>query len=592
MKKLGAILGNEQGTTFRVFSTTAKKVAVRLDSGATHPMKEGEPNVFEAHVADAGAGTLYKFVLDEDRELPDPYARFLPQGVHSFARVEARAGNYEWKHPPVERPLAEHVIYELHVGTFTPEGTFAAARSKLSYLADLGITAIELLPLNAFAGERGWGYDGVSLYAPHAAYGEPNDLRAFVDDAHALGLAVFLDVVYNHFGPAGNYLSAYAPEYFTSEVKNLWGDAPNYAHPAMRRLVIDNARYWLEEFRFDGLRLDAVHAIVDTARPTVLEDLRKEIDQLKPPRRLLFAEDDRNQPALVRSGGPFDAIWTDDFHHQVRTTLTGEKDGYFKAYPASVAEVAKAIERGWIYEGQTYEPWGSARGNPSGDLPAESFVFCIQNHDQVGNRALGERLTKHVSLDAYCALSTLLLFLPMTPLLFMGQEWAASTPFLFFTDHEADLGEKVREGRRSEFKTFDAFRDPAMRERIPDPQSRKTFEASKLVWEEREQRPHDRVLRLYKSLLHLRHTDRVLRADPKTARTRMSANADGRLLIVQRWLPSREEERVLMVNLSAEPHALPDFLDRATVMLSSSSDANASALLPWTATIFGLKKSL
>jgi maltooligosyltrehalose trehalohydrolase len=405
---------------------------------------------------------------------------------------------------------------------------------------------VELMPVNAFAGARGWGYDGVALYAPLAGYGTPDELRALVDTAHGLGLSVLLDVVYNHFGPAGNYLAAYSPSYFTSEVRNAWGDAPNYGFPPMRALAIENARYWIEDFRFDGLRMDAVHAIADRSTPHVVKELADEVRHVLP-HACLIAEDDRNEPALVREHG-LDAIWADDFHHQLHVTLTGERDGYYAAFDPGVADLARAIERGWLYEGQTFNAWESARGKPAGDLPAQAFVYCIQNHDQVGNRALGERLTRDISLDAYCMASTLLLFLPMTPLLFMGQEWAASTPFLYFTDHDPELGAKVVHGRREEFKSFSAFSDPAARERIPDPQAEATFLRSKLCWDERERAPHARVLALYRALLALRRSDPVLSRDD---RAELSARARGQLLEVRRAF--RNEERVLWANFGAEP---------------------------------------
>ena len=284
-----------------------------------------------------------------DRELPDPYARFLPFGVHGPAEVVRPS--HDWHYGSgVHRPLAQHVIYELHVGTFTPEGTFRAAIGHLAELAHLGVTAIELMPVAAFDGTRGWGYDGVAPYAPHATYGTPDDLRRLVDEAHGLGLAVLLDVVYNHYGPSGNYLAAYDPAYFHPTLENAWGAAPDFTHPVLRRHVLDLARHWLEDYRFDGLRLDATHAVLDDSHPHVLAELAAEVGTLRP-RKLLIAEDERNDPALVREVG-LDAVWADDFHHQVQVTLTGERDGYYAAYTPGTADLARAIERGWLYEGQ------------------------------------------------------------------------------------------------------------------------------------------------------------------------------------------------------------------------------------------------
>jgi maltooligosyltrehalose trehalohydrolase len=560
---LGAEVRGGPTTRFSLFSTTASRCAVRLYHDERTPGESAELHargggLFELSLEDVGHGALYKFVLD-DRELPDPYARYLPHGVHGPAMVvEPR---YVFRHP---RPPAarERVIYELHVGTFTEHGTFAAACLRLPLLAELGVNTIELMPVNAFAGARGWGYDGVALYAPFAPYGTPDELRALVDTAHGLGLSVLLDVVYNHFGPAGNYLSAFSPSYFTSEVRNVWGDAPNYAFAPMRALAIDNARYWIEEFRFDGLRMDAVHAIADRSTPHVVKELAEEVRRVLP-RACLIAEDDRNEPALVHEQG-LNAIWADDFHHQLYVTLTGERDGYYAAFEPGVADLARAIERGWLYEGQQFAASGHARGKPALDLPAGAFVYCIQNHDQVGNRALGERLSRDISLDAYCMASTVLLFLPMTPLLFMGQEWAASSPFLYFTDHDPELGEKVVRGRREEFKSFSAFADEAARERIPDPQAETTFVRSKLNWDEREQAPHARVLALYRELLALRRDDPVL---SQAGRAELTARARGQLLEVRRTLG--KQERVLWANFGREPAPIAFEPGQSTLLIGT-----------------------
>ncbi|HVJ89947.1 MAG TPA: malto-oligosyltrehalose trehalohydrolase, partial [Labilithrix sp.] len=498
-----------RGVHFALFATTATSASVRLFEAdmrsvrATVPLRATAPHVFEGEVEGIGAGALYKFVLD-GRELPDPYARFLPDGVHGVARVEPRhVARSSFEAPPLHR----WVIYELHVGTFTPEGTYRAAAAKVDYLADLGINVIELMPVASFAGARGWGYDGVAVYAPFAGYGEPDDLRALVEAAHARNIVVLLDVVYNHLGPSGNYLCAYAPDYFTAKHQTAWGDAPNYADIHMRRLVIENVRYWFEQFDFDGLRLDATHGIVDESVPHILAELAR-VARSCGRRRILIAEDERNLPALVEEDG-LDAIWADDFHHALHVTLTGERDGYYAAYEGGAAELARVIEKGWLYEGQVYAPTEEPRGRRA-TLSHEHLVYCIQNHDQVGNRALGNRLTEDVSLEAFMGASLLLLFLPALPLIFMGQEWAATTPFIYFTDHEAELGAAVTRGRRDEFKKFRAFHDPTLRERIPDPQALSTFERSKLRWSERSSGRHAEVLSLYRKMLHLRAHDAVL----------------------------------------------------------------------------------
>jgi maltooligosyltrehalose trehalohydrolase len=578
---LGARAGLDE-TAFGLFASADSCCAVRLFdgdgvAGSTHPMAPvpgpSSAGYFHATLAGVGSGTLYKFVIDGN-ELPDPYARYLPRGVHGAAEVVRPA--HVWRHQGIARPLAEHVIYELHVGTFTDEGTYAAAGQRLAHLAELGVTAVELMPVAAFAGSRGWGYDGVAPYAPFAGYGTPDDLRAFVDKAHGFGLAVFLDVVYNHFGPSGNYLRAYHPAYFTHEIRNAWGDALNYAHPVMRRLVVENALYWLDEFRFDGIRLDATHAIVDPSPRHILRDLADAVAALSP-RRLLIAEDDRNDPACVTGLG-LDGVWADDFHHSVRVTLTGERDGYYAAYRPGADGIASTVNGGWLYTGQTYPVSGKGRGKPAAGLDAASFVYCIQNHDQVGNRALGDRLNSIVSPDQYRAVSTLLLFLPMTPLLFMGQEWAATSPFLFFTDHEEELGRAISTGRREEFKHFKAFVDPATRASIPDPQAPATFERSRLRWQERDSGEHGRTLALYRSLLKLRREDAVLRHG---SRDGLVARAIGDVLVVTRTLGA--SARTLLLNFGDKPFRHRDVIPRAgmhpaaPLLFRSDADARVDA---------------
>lgn len=588
-KSFGAQLGAQVigGRTRFSAWTRAEACAVRLYDAegrerSTHALEPRGGGLFELSLRDAGHGTLYKFVLD-GKAYPDPYARFLPEGVHGPAMVvEPR---YTFRHGEgVARPLSEQVIYELHIGTFTEAGTYLAAIERLPELVRLGVTTVELMPLAAFAGTRGWGYDGVAPFAPFAPYGTPDELRQLIDEAHGLGLSVLLDAVYNHFGPAGNYLSAYHPEYFTHAIQNAWGDAPNFGHPAVRALALDNARYWLESFRFDGLRLDATHAIVDPAPKHILRELVEEVRTLSPA-KLLFAEDERNDPSLVSEIG-LDALWADDFHHQLRVTLTGERDGYYACYEPGVEGLARALQRGWLYEGQVYPTHGRPRGHSADAISAAGFVYCIQNHDQVGNRALGERLTAELSIDAYCMASTILLSLPMTPLLFMGQEWAASTPFCYFTDHEPDLGRLVSAGRREEFKHFRAFADPAVRAAIPDPQARSTFESSRLRWSEREHAPHARVLALYRDLLTLRRTDPVLRAP---SREGMEADVLHGLLRVRRRAGG--EERVLLANFSSEPVSLEplDLPAERTLLLASSPACDEETLAPSSAVILATR---
>lgn len=529
-----------------VLATEASSVVVRLYDESRRvvreePLERASGMRFAAHVPDAREGALYMFVLD-GQETPDPYARALPFGVHGPARVVRRGREAGLARvPPPER----WAIYELHVGTFSREGTFRGAIQHLDHVASLGVTALELMPIAAFEGRRGWGYDGVALYAPHAPYGTADDLRALVRAAHERGLAMILDVVYNHFGPSGNYLARYSPSYFTSKVKTPWGDAPSFGWAPMRRLVLDNAAYWLDELGFDALRVDATHAIHDDSEVHLLRELA---DVAHRRGRRVFFEDERNDPHVVTALGA-DAVWADDFHHQIHALLTGERDGYYAAYEPTLEALARCIQNGWTYRGEPYAPWGGRpRGRPAAQLPRSSLVTCVQNHDQVGNRALGERLSALVDVEAYCAAAVLSLFLPSTPLLFMGQEWAASTPFLYFSDHGGELGAAISRGRREEFRSFAAFADPALRERIPDPEAEATFTASCLRWDELADRARARVLEAHRTMLHLRQTDPVL-ADPRRT-GELEARAGDGLLYVVRGVGS--DARTLIVNLGRE----------------------------------------
>ncbi|MVN87357.1 malto-oligosyltrehalose trehalohydrolase [Deinococcus sp. HMF7620] len=553
--RLGAqLLPDKHSTRFRVWSTRAKDVQVRV-GGQDHPLQALPDHMFEA-VLPVGAGTRYLFVLD-GLALPDPYARFLPDGVHGEAEV-VDLDAYAWQHPNWTGPeLGDCVFYELHVGTFTPQGTLRAAQDRLPYLRDLGITAVQVMPVAAFPGGRGWGYDGVAMYAPYAPYGRPEDLMAFVDAAHGLGLAVFLDVVYNHFGPDGNYLSAYSPSYFTDRFHTAWGQGLDYAEAHMRRYITGNARMWLQDYRFDGLRLDATASMQDDSPEHILSELAREVHALGG-HHLMLAEDHRNLPGLVTDSG-LDGIWVDDFHHEVRVTLTGEHEGYYGGYRGGAAELAQLLNRGWLYEGQFWNVTGEEhdRGRPADGLEAPSFVYCIQNHDQIGNRALGDRLQDHegVTVAEVRGASTLLLSLPMTPLLFQGQEWMAGTPFPFFSDHHGELGHMVSEGRRKEFAYFSGFSTLD----VPDPQQEATFVSAKLNWAEREEGDHARTLALYRTLLRLRREDPVLAWRSRrglSAGTFGVSGAEAQGLWV-RW-QTPQGERVLAWNLT--PQAVPAHL--------------------------------
>jgi maltooligosyltrehalose trehalohydrolase len=508
-----------------------------------------QDGVCDLYVERAGAGDRYSFRLEDGALRPDPASRFQPDGVHGPSQVvdpsDFSWGDDIWAGPDV-RSL---VLYELHVGTFTPAGTFLGARDRLEYVRDLGVTAVELMPIADFPGRRNWGYDGVALYAPSRAYGTPDDLRALVDRAHALGLAVVLDVVFNHLGPEGAYLSEFNPAHLTTRHATPWGRAVNLDGPQsdlVRRFLSDNAAHWVREYHIDGLRLDATHALVDGRPRHFVRELSEVVraaaeraggDPASRRRRIvLHAEDDRNLSDIVatthESAWQMDGVWADDFHHVVRTLVCGDAHGYYADYAGTTAELARTIRQGWLYAGEPSRhrrrEWGT---DPSG-VPMHRFVVCVQNHDQIGNRAFGERLNHQVDDATWRAVSTVLLTVPMTPLLFMGQEWAASTPFLYFTDLEPALGPLVTEGRRREFRDFPEFRSDEARSRIPDPQADGTFEASRLRWDELSDPRCAAVLALYRALLRLRREMPALAAS--TALSGEAVAPDGRSLIVRR----------------------------------------------------------
>jgi len=411
-----------------------------------------------------------------------------------------------WQAPP----LASAVVYEVHVGTFTPQGTFQAAIDKLDYLADLGITHVELMPVNEFPGSRRWGYDGVGLYAPHHTYGGPVGLKLLIDACHSRGLAVILDVVYNHLGPSGNYLGRFGP-YFTDRYRTLWGPGINFDGPGsdeVRRFFCDNALMWLRDYHADGLRLDAVHAITDTSAVHILEQLSEEVDQLEAQlgrHLVLIAESDLNDPRIVKArevgGYGIDAQWNDDFHHALHAVMTGERSGYYQDF-GSLDDLAKALTAAFVYDGR-YSLYRARRhGRPASGLSGSHFLAYLQNHDQIGNRAKGERSTDLMSAGRLKVAAALVLTSSFVPMLFQGEEWGASTPFLYFTDHgDVELGKAVTEGRRAEFAGF-GWKP----EEIPDPQARETFEASKLRWEEAKSEPHVGLLEWHRQLIRLRHT--------------------------------------------------------------------------------------
>ncbi len=550
----------EDGVRFAVWAPRAPSVDVEILVPYTPPQFYSlttEPDGLHAGtVAGLQPGTRYRFRLANDKSYPDPWSRSQPDGVHGASAVVDHA-SFSWTDSSwtgLDREAL--VIYELHVGTFSPSGTFDGIIHELSILRRLGVTAIELMPVGEFPGARSWGYDGVDLFAPSRNYGGVAALKRLVDAAHRVGLGVILDVVYNHFGPDGNYLRAFSGSYFTDRHQTPWGPALNFDGPdsaRVREVVIQNACYWLVEYHLDGLRLDATHALIDESPRHILADLAEQTRAAVGGSRqiLLIAEDDRRDISLARptarGGLGLDGVWADDFHHAVHVLLTGERDGYYQAYSGTPNEIASAVRGGFVYQGQWSTFHGDYRGSPVlPEDPAAAFVFCIQNHDQVGNRAFGERLNHLVDPRQYAVAVALLLLCPEVPLLFMGQEFAASTPFLYFTDHEPALGQLVSSGRREEFARFASFRDPSTRERIPDPQDERTFFRSRLNLTERESNPG--ILRLHRDLLRLRRTDLVL-SNPDRFKTETTALGD-RCIAIRRW--AKGHQRLLVANASRD----------------------------------------
>jgi maltooligosyltrehalose trehalohydrolase len=493
-------------TDFSVWAPEAERVDVFV-AGTSHPMARAERGWWSARV-DAAPGDDYGFSLDGADPLPDPRSPWQPNGVHGLSRLVDHSA-YEWSDAGWRgRPLASAVVYELHTGTFTPEGTFDAAAARLDHLVRLGVTHVELLPVAHFPGDRGWGYDGVDLFAPHEAYGGPEGLKRFVDACHARGLGVIMDVVYNHLGPAGNYLGSFGP-YFTDRYATPWGQAVNFDGPGsveVRRFFVDNALMWLRDYHCDGLRLDAVHAILDASAIHVLEEMQLRVEELEAHLGrdvFLIAESDLNDPRVVnrREAGGYglDAQWSDDFHHALHSVLTGERDGYYSDF-GTVADLAKALREAFVHAGTYAEYRGRIHGRPATGLPGYRFLGYLQDHDQVGNRAVGERSSALMSPELLKVGAALVLTSPFVPMLFMGEEWGATAPFLYFTAHEdAELASAVSEGRKREFAAFGW--DPAS---IPDPQDPGTFERSKLDWSELGEQPHADLLEWHRRLIALR----------------------------------------------------------------------------------------
>ncbi len=545
---MGARVSRE-GVSYRVWAPGQSDMSVLVENSSPQRLLSmaAEPNGYWSVTDPAGrAGDRYRFSFPDRRLRPDPASRFQPEGVQG-ASACIDASEFQWRCGSWIRPAWKgQSIYELHVGTFTPAGTYFAAIEKLNHIHELGVEAIELMPLADFAGNRNWGYDGVALYAPARCYGHPDDLRALIDAAHERGLAVILDVVYNHLGPAGNYLADFSPSYFRTDDHTPWGqgfavDCEN-SRP-VREFIVANASYWLDEFRFDGLRLDATHAIADQSSRHLLEEITAAVHERG---GFVIAEDERNEARLAepaeRGGAGLDALWADDFHHEVRVALTRTRDSYFRAYRGTAAELADSITHGWFYRGRAYEPWNrKLRGSECAHLSPTSFIFCIENHDQVGNRANGERLEHLITPAQFRAASMLLCLSPYCPMLFMGQEWAATSPFLYFTDHGSELGENISVGRK---KAFEQHGPQWSDGNFPDPESLETFEKSKLRWEERSEHNHAMVLAWYQACLEQR---RILLKDGPLDRNRWQVESFGEFIAIRYF--GRPCEHLLIVAL-------------------------------------------
>lgn len=505
-------LWQKDGVTFRLFAPDADSVKLIVNEGKGQPMCKKGDGWYEL-LTQATAGDLYHFLVNETLSICDPASHFQPCDAEGPSELIDPDG-FAWTDTGWRgRPWEETVIYELHVGCFTPAGTYRALEEKLDYLASLGVTAIELMPIADFVGKRGWGYDGVLPYAPESAYGRPEALKRFINAAHARGLMVFLDVVYNHFGPAGNYLHEYATPFFTEKHQTPWGAAINYKeNRQVRDFFIGNALYWLEEYHFDGLRFDAVHAIADDAHNHILRELAHTVRCTVTDRHVhLMLENDRNEAGfLTRTGNVpdyYNAQWNDDIHHVFHVLLTGETDGYYEDYKMdTLHKLGAALSEGFAYQDEpSVHRGGERRGEPSGHLPPHSFIAFLQNHDQTGNRAMGERIDRLTSEEKLTLASAILLLGPQTPLLFMGEEWSATTPFYYFCDFEGELAKAVREGRRKEFAGFPEFSSEEKRVSIPDPNAESTFLASRLNWEEADRVHEGSRLAFTKRMLALRH---------------------------------------------------------------------------------------
>lgn len=576
-RQFGASL-TADGASFRLWAPAAKRVDLLLQK--PHPMRRDDDGWFSADIAGVRAGARYKFRIDNEVDVPDPASAFQPDDVSGPSEVIDHAA-YRWRASDWRgRPWHETVLLETHVGTFTPEGSYRGMIGKLDHLEASGITALELMPLADYAGSRNWGYDGVLWYAPDHVYGRPDDLKALIDEAHLRGIVVFLDVVYNHFGPEGNYLSRYAPTFFT-DAQTPWGSAIDYRVRQVRDFAIENALYWLREYRFDGLRLDAVHAIAEPGEISMLHDLSRAAGALaaRTGRHIhLVLENDDNVASLLDASeeparGKYRAQWNDDYHHAWHVLLSGEKHGYYGDYQHSpLRDIARALCSGFVYQGEASPHRdGALRGEPSGNLAPAAFVNFLQNHDQIGNRALGDRLESIARPEAVEAALAITLLAPMVPMLFMGEEWGSKAPFPFFCDFKGELAEAVRQGRRKEFAgAYEKYGDE-----VPDPLEQATLQSAVLNWDECNDAAGQKRLTLVQQLLAIRRHEIM----PRLAGARFGeAQAADNGLLTASWRMGDGAMLSLLANLSDRPIVQPNSATRGTPIWGS--ELNGS-LPPW-----------
>jgi maltooligosyltrehalose trehalohydrolase len=569
------------GVHFRVWAPERRRVEVRLEGAASVPMRAEEDGYWSGFAAGARAGARYRFGVDDDETgYPDPASRYQPDGPHGPSEV-VDPTLFAWSDASWSGlPLAGQVIYELHVGTFCPEGTWDGARAKLPLLREVGVTTVEVMPVADFGGTFGWGYDGVNLFAPTRLYGRPDDFRRFVDDAHRLGMAVILDVVYNHLGPDGNYLRAFSSSYFGSHGTE-WGEAINYDgenSAAVRALYTENAAYWIAEFHLDGLRLDATQSIVDTSERHVLEEIGRRAREAAGARTIVvIAENEPQHTRLVRrvddGGYGLDGLWNDDFHHSALVALTGHNEAYYSGYRGTSQELLSAVKHGYLYQGQNYRWQKQRRGSSTRGLPARTFVAFLENHDQLSNSCAGERTWRLSHPGQHRAMTTLLALGPWTPMLFQGQEWSASAPFRYFADFEGELRTLVGQGRADFLSQFPSCVAAENGGPLPEPCARTSFERCRLDWTERDRPLHAAALALHADLFALRRSDPVIRAQASDGVTLDGAVLSDDCLVIRFFAPSPSDDRLLVVNLGRDLDVFPG----AEPLLAPAADTRWAA---------------